>query len=46
MKGCAAMENSGIDRMNKQQLLWMAMKVLSYSCLGLIVYNLFCLKGT
>ncbi len=31
--------------MDKKQMLKLAMKVLSYSCLALIVYTLFCFRG-
>jgi len=32
--------------MDKKRVLWFLLKGASYLCLGLIVYNLFCIKGT
>ena len=32
--------------MNKKQMLLFTIKGLSYVCIGLMIYDLFCLKGT
>lgn len=32
--------------MDKKQMLSLSFKGLSYACLGLVVYNLFCIQGT
>jgi len=40
------LKNEERKDMNKKQALWLFLKGSSYVCLGLIVYNLFCIKGT